>query len=109
MTIKERILQIAETKHITKQLFCEKIGLTYGGFTGDNKKRPINSDAIANILVIYPDVSAEWLITGKGDMLKSETPLTDAEQTRKEKELVDIISKQHDQIGSLIDLLKLNH
>ena len=70
MTIKERILQIAENYSIAKQKFCEDIGLTYGNFTGDNKKRPINSDSIANILALYPDVSPEWLISGRGSMLR---------------------------------------
>lgn len=73
MTIKERILHIAQKKGIPKQLLCEKIGLTYGGFTGENKKRPVNSDAIANLLVLFPDISPLWLVTGNGEMLTTET------------------------------------
>ena len=55
--IKERILQIAKKNGIINQKICQKIGLTYGGFTGENKKRPVNSDAIANLLAEYPDVN----------------------------------------------------
>ncbi len=70
MTIKERILQIAKKKGVTNQKICNKIGLTYGNFTGENKKRPINSDAIANLLSEYPDINPTWLLTGMGSMLR---------------------------------------
>ena len=47
--------------------------MTYGGFTGENKKRPVNSDAIANLLVEYPDVNPRWLLTGQGSMLHEQS------------------------------------
>ena len=71
--IKERILQIAKKKGITNREICQKIGLTYGGFTGENKKRPVNSDAIANLLAEYPDVDPRWLLTGQGSMLREQS------------------------------------
>ena len=71
--IKERILQITKRKRITNREICQKIGLTYGGFTGENKKRPVNSDAIANLLAEYPDVNPRWLLTGQGSMLREQS------------------------------------
>lgn len=67
-TIKERILQLSENLGVTKQEFFKKIEITYGNFTGDKKKTPINSNAIENILRIYPETNLMWLITGAGDM-----------------------------------------
>ena len=71
--IKERILQIAKKKGVANRKICQKIGLAYGGFTGENKKRPVNSDAIANLLAEYPDVNPRWLLTGQGSMLREQS------------------------------------
>lgn len=68
--IKERILYIIEYHNDTKEDFFKKIGMTYGNFKGSAKKTPINSDALVNILSIYKDINPEWLLTGKGEMLK---------------------------------------
>ncbi|UWX66173.1 transcriptional regulator [Empedobacter stercoris] len=67
--IKERILLLAENVEVTKQEFFKKIGITYSNFTGDKKNRPVNSDAIRNILLTYPQTNPYWLILDKGDML----------------------------------------
>jgi hypothetical protein len=71
-TIKERILYLLEIKGITKSKFFEKIGMTYGNFTGNSKKTPLNSDAIGNILLEIPDVNLEWLIIGKEPILREQ-------------------------------------
>lgn len=71
-TIKERILKLAENVEVSKQEFFKKIDISYGNFTGDKKKRPVNSDAIENILRIYPQTNPWWLILGKGEMLRED-------------------------------------
>lgn len=74
-SIKERILYIPEIKGITKKYFFKQIGMTYGNFKGEQKKRPINSDALDTILSFYPDISAEWLLSGKGEILNGSKPI----------------------------------
>jgi phage repressor protein C with HTH and peptisase S24 domain len=69
--IKERILQVAEYKGITKEKFFEKINMSYGNFKGKSKETPINSTAVAEILTLFPDVSPEWLLTGEGNIVRS--------------------------------------
>lgn len=71
--IKERILYLIEKKGDVKDSFFEKIGMTYGSFKGTAKKRPLNSDAIVNLLTIFPDVNLDWLLTGEGEMLRPGT------------------------------------
>lgn len=69
--IKERILHLIDSKGYTKELFFKNLGVSYGNFKGENKKRPLNSNTLADILSIIPDVNAEWLLTGNGEMLKT--------------------------------------
>lgn len=69
--IKERILFFAKNQGITYESFFKEIGMSYGSFKGDNKKRPINSDALENILTIYSNINPGWLLTGKGPMLRA--------------------------------------
>jgi len=69
--IKDRVLYIAENKEVSKQDFFRKTGLNYSNFTGKSKESDLNSKSVAEILLTYPDVNPEWLLTGEGDMLKS--------------------------------------
>lgn len=83
--IKERILQIAEFKGIAKEKFFEIIGMTYGNFKGKSKLTPINSNAIEDLIINYPEIDLIWLLTGKGEMLKrpfkaAEEPITSTEK-----------------------------
>lgn len=86
--IKERILYLLETKKIIKDKFFSEIGMTYGNFTGEAKKTPLNSNAISNILLKFPDLNAEWLLTGQGDMFKTNS--TKKAKHHSDKELVTI-------------------
>jgi repressor LexA len=85
-SIKERILYLAENVEVNKQEFFRKIDITYGNFTGDKKKRPVNSDAIENILLNYPQTNAEWLLTGNGKMIK-ETGKSVPDETEERKRI----------------------
>lgn len=68
--IKERIVQLIETKRVPKEKFFSDMGVTSANFRGSARKTPVNSDVIANIFAVFPDVNLEWLIAGKGQMLK---------------------------------------
>ena len=69
--IKKRIIQILEFKGIAKENFYKKIGMTSASFRGKASETPINSIAIENILSEVPDINPEWLLTGRGEMLKT--------------------------------------
>lgn len=91
--ITERISEILDLKGITKYRFCKDLGLSNGFL---DKPREITTDKYANILEYLPDISPEWLLTGKGSMLKSPTDaLTIASESTVE------YGKQNDEIQYL--------
>jgi hypothetical protein len=70
--IKERVLKISDFKELKKEDFFTSLGVSYGNFKGKSKDTPLNSDTIADILTMFPDINPTWLLTGDGKMLKNE-------------------------------------
>ena len=70
-TIKERILQISKYKRVSKEKFFKEFDISYATFKGKAKETGINSNFLEKIIAEIPEISAEWLLTGKGEMLKS--------------------------------------
>ncbi|NDV97409.1 LexA family transcriptional regulator [Dysgonomonas sp. 521] len=72
MTARKRILKYIESKGISKYRFYKDIALSNGYL---DKEGNIGSDICEKISYQYQDLNLEWLITGKGSMLKSnDTP-----------------------------------
>jgi len=69
-TIKERVVNFIEFKGVRKEIFFDKIGTTSANFRGIAKKTPLNSTVIENIFTEFPDLSLEWLLTGRGSMIR---------------------------------------
>ena len=67
--IKERILQFIETQSIKKEDFCKKVSMTTSNLRGDLLFSDPNARIIAKIIQNYPNISPQWLLLGKGDML----------------------------------------
>lgn len=65
--IKQRILEFASTLGISKRDFYANIGVSRGTL---ESKTGITEDVVAKFIAKYPEVSPEWLLTGKGDTLK---------------------------------------
>ncbi len=65
--ITERILLYLDSKGISKYKFSKDLGVSNGFL---DKKREIGTDKYANILEYFPDINPEWLLTGKGEMLR---------------------------------------
>ena len=68
--IKERILYYTDIQKLSKEKFFEDLQTTYGNFKGKAKQQALNSDIIERIITNHPDINPEWLLTGKGEMLK---------------------------------------
>lgn len=73
--IKQRILQFAGTLGISKRDFYTKIGVSRGTL---ESKTGITEDIMAKFIATFPDINYEWLLSGRGSMLKNNdnTPLS---------------------------------
>lgn len=67
--IKERILQFIKNQSIKKEDFCKKVSMTTSNLRGDLLFSDPNARIIAKIIQNYPNISPQWLLLGKGDML----------------------------------------
>lgn len=80
--IKERILYYTDIKGFSKESFFEDLGVTYGSFKGKSKEQALSSDVLERIITKYDEISLEWLLTGRGRMLKNES-ITILDKNRK--------------------------
>lgn len=67
--IKERLVEYIEFKGITKSYFEKSIKMGNGYISN---VKSIGSDKLEDIINKYSDLNIEWLITGQGEMLKTE-------------------------------------
>lgn len=70
--IKKNILQFIEYKGISKYKFYQDTGITRGVLDQDNGMSEENT---TRFLDCYPEVSAEWLLRGEGNMIRNAIPL----------------------------------
>ncbi|MFR0794308.1 MAG: helix-turn-helix transcriptional regulator [Parabacteroides merdae] len=64
----QRIQQYIENKGISKYRFYQQSGLSNGAL---DKGENIGSDKCEKILYAFPDLNSDWLLTGRGSMLKN--------------------------------------
>lgn len=91
-TLIDRIKMIIEAKGYSPRAFAIAIGFNYSTLNNylTGRRSTIDSELIEKALTSFDDISAEWLLRGKGQMLLSEvTPDPNIEQM---KRLVDTIT-----------------
>ena len=68
MNTKERLKEFLAYKKIGQNRFARECGFAEG--TINESKGTIGSGILEKISLRYPELNLEWLITGKGEMLK---------------------------------------
>lgn len=71
--IKSRLLQFAESQGIPKGEFYEKISMFPSNFAGKGGESALKSDNIVKVLNEFPELNSDWLLLGRGEMLRSAT------------------------------------
>lgn len=107
-----RIQELRDHFGLTTRAFAIRCGINQP--TLDRMLKGINAlnlNCVSSILKSFPDVSAEWLMRGKGEMFNSEQP-NSAELERINKlvdtiaTLQDTINLKNDAIASLTERIK---
>lgn len=71
-TVNERIRLIYESKNLTENRFSQMCGIRQGTVNGWKTKDKLPGlESLLQILATFPDVSAEWLLRGEGEMIKN--------------------------------------
>ena len=107
-----RILKLIETKtYGNEKDFALQIGIKQQTINNYTKgKRTLSLDAIIAILTAYEDVSAEWLLRGKGEMLISDNlPKFHGEETDTELDVHAELTRKTAELEELkLQVLRLD-
>ena len=95
-----RIKEVIEYSGLSTRAFAIKCGLKDNTFSNQlNGVREVSLNTITSILLTYENISAEWLMRGKGEMLLTSEQSTGAEDRM--NKLIDTITFQQDTIKTL--------
>lgn len=70
--IKMRIIEYIELKGISIRQMCKIIDVNPSNFGRSNMKSALNCDALSRILINFSDVNIEYILLGKGSILRKE-------------------------------------
>lgn len=91
--MKERIGQIAKHYGCSVRRLEDKCQVGHGNFS--RATAILGFDKVAKIIEVYPEISATWLLTGRGEMLKQKlADHSDASAMTHVDELTRIIQTQ---------------
>jgi hypothetical protein len=108
MSVKERIKIFCKNRGISISEFEKTIKASNGYVNSISKS--IGLDKIESLLENYPNISLEWLLIGKGEMLKTnkQEPINNTEgisQDERISKLLNIIEKQQDTINNQQEII----
>lgn len=87
--MKDRIIQFLSANNLTSTKFADEIGVQRSSIShllsGRNKP---SFDFIEKMLLTYPDLDAQWLITGKGNMYVGQPSLFNQQENEKTEEIL---------------------
>ncbi|MCF0219110.1 MAG: transcriptional regulator [Muribaculaceae bacterium] len=97
--ILQRLKTYIDNRGISIAAFEKSVGMSNASFSKALKGGgAIGSDKLENILSVYCDISAQWLLTGEGDMLADGRPTHKTSGDPMADKLLDIIAQKDNQI-----------
>jgi transcriptional regulator with XRE-family HTH domain len=71
-SVKQRLMQFLKYKKLSQGKFERACNLSNGYI--NNFKNSIGAEKLQNIFSAFPELNKDWLLSGEGEMLVSETP-----------------------------------
>ena len=95
--------------------FYKKIGLQQSNFSGEGAASSLKSENIIKVLIAFPEINPDWLLLGKGEMLRNTTTANNQDNDDKVSRLITILQdtlaekdKQIDQLLKIINRISSN-
>lgn len=92
--MQDQIQKILSVEKLSSSQFADKIGVQRSSvshvLSGRNKP---GYDFIQKILVAFPEINGDWLITGAGDMYKKKSPSGDLFEANNELQTIENVEK----------------
>lgn len=116
-SVNERIMLIMKEKKMNKNSLSKALGLSQPALKKIEEKQNLPSfKLLFEIISVFSDISAEWLVNGKGSMLKNsvstvpeevhDTALTVVETMK--NRIIDLESQLREKDKQVSDLIAIN-
>ena len=83
MNIRERVLLVAESKGVKISVLEKQLNVSRSYF---RNTKSVSAEAVARLLALYTDINPDWLLNGKGSMLRSES------EQQESKDISDLLA-----------------
>jgi predicted transcriptional regulator len=106
--LNQRMLEIMKDTGLNKGDFAQKLGVSQGVIShiSSGRNKP-GLEMVVECLRVFPDISADWLLLGKGPMKRTKTEDTRLEQLDKLLDEVKLLNDMnYSSLSSRIELLK---
>lgn len=98
--MKERIIKIMECERMGQAQFASAIGIQRAAMSHiiSGRNNP-SLDVMTKILHRYPQINPDWLLLGKGEMLRDNTPAMEpADNIAKNPPLIQVVPEGHQEL-----------
>lgn len=95
-------MQFLESQNISVYKFSTESGISKSNFSGKSLESELGGEQISKILTYFPRLNPEWLLLGKGEMLRSEAPKPAADGSRSDEIWKEILAEKDRRIEELI-------
>lgn len=118
-TVLQRIKMILKNNRMSIRGFSDAHDLKHRTVNNQlNGTSPLTIDTFLSVIKAFPEISADWLLLGKGPMLRSGSGVTQSNVSgdniqgsgitinKMQQQFIDALQEKDKQISKLIDLLQ---